>query len=141
MAEPDAFAPPSSSVNDLDPDGSPVGHDEPELPEPEIWTGRQKAGAAVMEVDPPEMLAKLCNGLKKGHGRIVENIRGHYAVPSGTQPDGILSDEYRAGMKRAAAKISRSQYEIYSFSDRRYLPKAATDELLRLLNNVSSVQL
>ncbi len=62
MAVPDAFAPPSSSVNDLDPDGSPV---EPELPEPEIQTGRQKARAAVMEVDPPEMLAKIVQWFEK----------------------------------------------------------------------------
>ena len=60
-------------------------------------------------------------------------------MPPGTQPDGILSDEYRAGMKRAAAQISRSQYEIYSLSGRRDLPEAATDELLQLLTNVSSV--
>ncbi len=95
-----------------------------------------------MELHPPEMIAKMCSGFKKGNVRIVENIRGHYAVPPGTQPDGILSDEYyRAGMKRAAATISRSQYEIYSFSSRRDLPEAATDERLQMLNNVSSVQL
>jgi hypothetical protein len=67
---------------------------------------RKKARAAVMKLHPSEMVAKLCNGLKKGNVKIVENIPGHYAVPPGTQPDGILSDEYRAGMKRAAAKIS-----------------------------------
>jgi hypothetical protein len=53
-----------------------------------------------MELHPPEMLAKLCSGFKKGNVRIVENIRGHYAVPTGTQPGRtILSDEYRARMK------------------------------------------
>ena len=98
-ALPDALGPPSSSVNDLEPEDSPLVNDEPELPEPEIRTGRQKARAAVMELHPPEMLAKLCSGFKKGNVRIVENIRGHYAVPPGTQPDGILSDEYLAGMK------------------------------------------
>ena len=98
-ALPDALAPPSSSVNDLEPEDSPLVNDEPELPEPEIQTGRQKARAAVMELHPPEMLAKLCSGFKKGNVRIVENIRGHYAVPPGTQPDGILSDDYRARMK------------------------------------------
>ncbi len=79
----------------------PLVNDKPELPEPEIQTGRQKARAAVMELHPPEMLAKfpemlakLCKGLKKGDTRIVENIPGHYAVPPGTQPDGKLSDEY-----------------------------------------------
>ena len=99
MAQPDALAPPSSSVNDLEPEDSSLVNDEPELPEPDIRTGRQKARAAVMELHPPEMLAKLCNGLKKGNIRMVENIPGHYAVPPGTEPDGILSDEYLAGMK------------------------------------------
>ena len=99
MAQPDALAPPSSSLNDLEPEDSSLVNDEPELPEPDIRTGRQKARAAVMELHPPEMLAKLCNGLKKGNIRIVENIPGHYAVPPGTQPDGILSDKYLAGMK------------------------------------------
>ena len=98
-ALPDALAPSSTSVNDLEPEDSPLVNDEPELPEPEILTGRQKARAAVMELHPPEMLAKLCKGLKKGNIRIVENIPGHYAVPPGTQPDGTLSDEYLAGMK------------------------------------------
>ena len=102
MAQPDALAPPSSSLNDLEPEDSSLVNDEPELPEPDFRTevtGRQKARAAVMELHPPDMLAKLCNGLKKGNIRIVENIPGHYAVPPGTQPDGILSDKYLAGMK------------------------------------------
>jgi hypothetical protein len=42
-------------------------------------------------------------------------------------------------MKRAVAKISRSQYEIYSFSTRHDLSEAATDELLQLVGNVSKV--
>jgi hypothetical protein len=89
MALPDALAPSSTSVNDLEPEDSPLVNDEPELPEPDIQvrTGRQKARAAVMELHPPEMLAKLCSGFKKGNIRIVENISEHYAVPPGTQPD------------------------------------------------------
>jgi len=41
-------------------------------------------------------------------------------------------------MKRAAAQISRSQYEIYSFATRHELSEAATDELLLLVGNVSN---
>ncbi len=76
MALPDALAPPSSSlaVIDLEPEDSPFVNDEPELPEPEIRTGRQKARAAVIKLHPPEMFAKLCNSFKKGNIRIVENI-------------------------------------------------------------------
>ena len=84
------------------------------------------------------MLAKLCTGFKKANVKIIENIRGHYAVPPGTQPDGILSDELMVGMKRAASQISRSEYEIYSFSTRHNLSEAATDELLQLITNVSN---
>ena len=110
--------------------------DEPEQPEPQ--TGRQKARAEVTQLHPPEILAKLCTGFKKAYVKIIENVRGHYAVPPGTQPDGILSDELRVGMKRAASQISRSEYEIYSFSTRQSLSEAATDELLQLITNVSN---
>jgi hypothetical protein len=139
MDAPNDFVPSSPSVSA--PVYPPVVIDEPE--QPELQTGRQKARAAVtgMQLHPAEMLAKLCTGFKKANMRIVENIRGHYAVPQGTQPDGILSDEYLAGMKRAASQISRSQYEIYSCSTRHNLSEAATDEPLQLLTNVSSVQL
>ncbi len=86
MALLDSLAPPSTSVNDFEPEDSPVVNDKPELPEPEIRTGRQKARAAVIELHPPklEILAKLCNGLKKRNIRIDENNRGHYSVPPGT---------------------------------------------------------
>ncbi len=99
-------------------------------------TVRQKGRAAVMQVNPPEMIAKLIAGLKKSTLRIVEDVRSHYAVSAEEQPDGILSDELRVGMKRAAAAIPRSEFEIYSFSTRHNLSKAATDELLQLVNNV-----
>jgi hypothetical protein len=49
-----------------------------------------------------------------------------------------MTDELRVGMKRAAAQISRSQYEIYSFATRHELSEAATDELLLLVGNVSN---
>jgi hypothetical protein len=100
-------------------------------------TGRQKGMAAVMKVNPPDMIAKLTSGLKKTTLRIVEDVRSHYAVSAEEQPDGILSDELRVGMKRAAAAIPRSEFEIYSFSTRHNLSEAATDELLQLVSNVS----
>jgi len=109
-------------------------NDEPEQPAPQA--GRQKAMAAVSQLHPPEMLAKLCTGFKKANIKIVENVRDHYAVPPGEPPEGILSDELRVGMKRAASQISRSEYEIYSFSTRHNLSEAATDELLQMLTNV-----
>jgi hypothetical protein len=67
-------------------------------------TCRQKWVAAVMKVDPPETIAKLTAGLKRATLRIV-GCRSHYAVSAKEQPDGILSDELRVGMKRAAAAI------------------------------------
>jgi hypothetical protein len=106
-----------------------------ELPSPQ--TGRQKAVASVNQVYPPEMIAKLTAGLKKISRKVVEDVRSHYAVPAEEQPDGILSDELRVGMKRAAAAIPRSEFEIYTFSTRHNLSEAATDELLQLVSNVS----
>ena len=106
-----------------------------ELPLPQ--TGRQKAMASVNRVHPPEMIAKLSSGFKKATMKIIEDVRSHYAVSDKEQPEGIVSDEYRVGMKRAAAAIPRSSFEIYSFSSRHDLSEAATDELLELVSNVS----
>jgi hypothetical protein len=80
--------------------------DEPEHSEPEPVTGRQKARAAVLQLHPPEMLAKLCTGfIKKENIKIVGSVRSHDTVPPGTQPDGILSDvsELRVRMNRAGS--------------------------------------
>jgi len=62
-------------------------------------------------------------------------------VSSGEQPGGIVSDELRVGRKRAAAAISRSQFEIYSFASRHDLSEAATDELIQLVSNVRTFSL
>ena len=52
-------------------------HDpEPEQP----VTGRQKARAAVSQLHPPEMLAKLCTGFKRANIKIVESVRDEYAA-------------------------------------------------------------
>ena len=108
------------------------------LPQVEVHrTGRQKAVATVEKVHPPAIISRLTAALNKSTLRIVENVRGHYAVSGGEQPDGILTNELRVGMKRAAAAISRSQYEIYSFATRHDLSEAATDELIQLVSNVS----
>jgi hypothetical protein len=93
-------------------DGEPERDPEPEQP----VTGRQTTIAAVSQLHPPEMLAKLCTGFKKANIKIVDSVRDHYAVPPGTQPDGILSDDLWVGLKRAASQISRSQFEIYAYS-------------------------
>ena len=61
--------------------------------------GRQKAVAAVSNVHPPDMLAKLTWALKKSNLRVIEDVRSHYAVSAGEQPDGILSDELRGWYK------------------------------------------
>ena len=82
------------------------------------------------------MIAKLTCSLKKSTIRIIEDVRSHYAVPAGEQPAGIVSDELRIGMKRAAAKISRTEYEVYSFATRHNLSEAATDELIQMVSNV-----
>jgi hypothetical protein len=106
-----------------------------ELPSPQ--TGRQKAMASVNQVHPPAMIAKLTSGLKKATMKIVEDVRSYYAVSDKEQPDGIVSDGFRVGMKRAATEVPRSEFEIYSFSSRHDLSEAATDELLELVSNVS----
>jgi len=129
----DDLPPPSS------PDPPDLPPEEDDLPpdQSEPQAGRQKAVAAVMELHPPEMLAKLCSGLKKSQLKIVENVRSFYAVPPGQQSEGVSTAEFLVGMKRAATSISRSEYEVYSFATRQNLSEAATDELLQMLTNVS----
>ncbi len=107
--------------------------------QPSPQTGRQKAVASVNQVHPPAMIAKLTAGLKISTMKIIEDVRSHYAVSDKEPTDGILSDGIRVGMKRAAAAISRSAFEVYSFSSRHDLSEAATDELLELVSNVSIV--
>ena len=42
-------------------------------------------------------------------------------------------------MKRAAADISRSKFEVYNFSTRHNLYEAAIDGLLQMLSNVGNI--
>ena len=70
----------------------------------------------------------------------MENVRGNFAVPPGTQPEAMVSDDLRVGMKRAAADIARSKFEVYNFSTRHNLSEAATDELLQMLSNVGNIE-
>ena len=42
-------------------------------------------------------------------------------------------------LKRKVAEISRSQYEVYSFSTKHNLSEAAVDELLWIISNVTYV--
>ena len=91
---------------------------------------------------PPTVIAKLCStAFKKNSSRILEDVRGNYAVPPGTQPEAMVSDELRVGMKRAAEDISRSKFEVYNFSTRHELPEAAVDELLQMLSNVDNLNM
>jgi hypothetical protein len=80
------------------------------------------------------MPAKLCTGFKKANIKIVESIWDHYAVPPGTQPDRLLSDDFklREGMIRAASKFSRSEFEIYAYSTRHFLSEVANKCELQL---------
>ena len=60
-------------------------------------------------------------------------------MPPRTQPEAMVSDDLRVGMKRAAADISRSKFEVYNFATRHDLSEAAIDELLQMLSNVGNI--
>ncbi len=115
-------------------DGEPEHDPEPEQP----VTGRQKARAAVSQLHPPEMLAKLCNGLYRNCGECSGPLCSASCQAPGAQPDGILSDDLRVGMKQAADKISSSKFEIYAYSTRHDLSEAASDELLQMLKKCAT---
>ena len=109
---------------------------DPCLP-PDVPQGRQRAIASIPFIDPGQVLARITTSLSDTTSGIVNDIRSFYAVPDGTQSQGLDSNEYRAGMKRRADTISRSQYEVYSFLTKHDLSEAAADELLNMLSNVS----
>ena len=148
-ADADAPTPPDSDGDmnlcpDIEPecdqDPSPGPEIEEQREELEPLSGRQKASAQLKPIHPPTVIAKLCSSaFKKSSRRILENGRENYAVPPGTQPDAMVSDDLRVGMKRAAADISRSKFEVYNFATRHDLSEAAIDELLQMLSNVGNI--
>ena len=67
---------------------------------------------------------------------IINDVRRHYLVPDRDQLPEVDSDNYRVGLKRKAADITRSQYEVYSFATKYNLSEAAINEMLGMLSNV-----
>ena len=60
-------------------------------------------------------------------------------VPDGDQAPAVELDGYRVGLKRKVAGISRSQYQVFSFSTKHNRSEAAADALLGMLSNVSTL--
>ena len=69
---------------------------------------------------------------------VVNDISSHFEVPEGSLQGSMESDEFRTGMKRRASGVSRSQYEVYTFSTKHDFSEAAIHDLLRMLSNVSN---
>ena len=113
--------------------------DAPESPQEPDEQGRQRAAAAVRTMHPPAFLATISAPITQKTSAIISDVRSLYVVPDGDQAPGVDSDGYRVGLKRKAAGISRSQYEVYSFSTKHNLSEAAVDELLGMLSNVSTL--
>ena len=57
--------------------------------------GRQKAVAAVLNVHPPDMIAKLTCALKKSNLRVIEDVLSHYAVSAGSNQTEFCLTNYR----------------------------------------------
>ena len=127
------------SMEDPERHASPPSEAPERSPEP-VEEGRQRAAAAVQTMHPPSFLAKMSASLtQEKTSNIISDVRSLYVVPDGDQAPGVDSDGYRVGLKRKAAGISRSQYEVYSFSTKHNLSEAAVDELLGMLGNVSTL--
>ena len=69
----------------------------------------------------------------------MENVRGNFAVPPGIQPEAMVSDDLRVGMKVDICH-GRSKFEVYNFATRYNLSEAAIDELLQMLGNVGNIE-
>ena len=94
----------------------------------------QKSSAALLSVEPSAFLARIYAPMSQATVDVISDIQGHYY---GDQAAGVEDTGwYRAGLKRKAADISRTQYEVYSFSTKHNLSEAAVDELLEMLSNV-----
>ena len=119
---------------DLDTPESPQS--PPALPPPSS-TGRRKADAAVTAIHPGLVLTKISGRVSSAMWSTVNDVSRRFQVPDGEMAAGVVSEEFRAGMKRQAEKITRSQCEIYSFSEKYNLPLAAVDELIASVGNVS----
>jgi hypothetical protein len=122
---------PDSAI-DHDPDTQELPQ-SPQRPEPQ---GRQKSAAAVQSFLPSAFLSRISAPLTSKTVDLIHGVRGHYAVPDGDQDPGVESDGYRVALKRKADAITRTQYEVYSFSTKHNLSEAAVDELLEMLSNV-----
>ena len=107
----------------------------PPFPAPDAQ-GRQKSAAAVKSFDPSHFLAKISTPPTPATFDSIRDVRRQYAVPNGVQAPGVASDGYRTALKRKADGITRSQYEVYSFSTKNNLSEAAITELLEMLSNV-----
>ena len=146
-ADADAPTPPDSDGDmnlcpDIEPecdqDPSPGPEIEDQLEEHQPLSGRQKASAQLEPIHPPTVIAKLCSSaFKKSTRRILENVRGNYAVPPGTQPEAMESFDLRVGMK---VNICRSKFEVYNFATRYNSSEAAIDELLQMLCSVGNIE-
>ena len=108
-------------------------------PEP-VEEGRQRSAAAVQTMHPPSFLARIPASLtQEKSSAFISDVQSHYVVQDGDQAPGVDCNGFRVGMKRKVAGISRSQYEVYSFSTKHNLSEAAVDELLGMLSNVSTL--
>jgi len=99
--------------------------------------GRQKSSASVQSFHPSPFLAKVSNPPTPATFDVIRDVRSLYVVPDGVLNPGVISDGYRQILKRKADSITRSQYEVYSFSTKHNLSEAAVNELLEMLSNVS----
>ena len=75
-------------------------------------TGRRKASAAAPSFNPADVLATVSSLPPESSEDFFKNIESYYVMPEGEQSDSVNSEQYRAGLKRNAAGISRSQYEV-----------------------------
>ena len=69
------------------------------------------------QLHPPALLAKISAPITEKTSAFINDVRGFYLVPEGDQAPAVVSDGYRAGLKRKVAGISRSLNDIYPYAD------------------------
>ena len=123
-----------------DPD-LPVPDEIPDAPAPDgHGSGRSKARAQVPKPIPVDILLRATGPFRQNTDieNFVNDVASHYDVSDHAQAPGVRTEVLRAGMKRSAINLSRSEFEIFTFGTKYDLSESAIDELLEIVSNVSA---
>ena len=115
--------------------------DPPDVSPPPEQPRRQRAVAAVRPVIIPDLLRRAAEGDVAG---LFRDLNRHY-MPGAGFPDARVQEtdenDFRSGLKRKAADISRSYSEVFAYLTFDTTSHAQATRLLQMITNVSALVL